>query len=464
MKRLVTALLLSGVYILSTIVPATTVLAQETPKCFVTDQATGRCLDQYYIDQGIIRYDPRPANCSSVDGANATVLAGADNREKIWNYLIAKGLSQPQTAGVMGNLQTESGGSWSPTVNEYGQEFGSAGYGLAQWTGGRRDALVAHLNTVASEQMVKYYNADYSTAAAATTQEEGFIPKNTKTDTLMPVADNDTLLLAQLNFLYDESKARTISQTSIDRGLGQAGDTEWDALKKLTSIEDAATLWVYSFERPANIEATAIVRAGHGKTIFEMYSDGTSTTGECASADKQALAKQIIESGNVVYFDSANQGAREIIEGIANGTNDGNSYPCGVNLLILQMIAAMTESHQIQITSLNRACIDDQVSAVSTRHYNGNGSAIDLDWIDRQLVEFTPGGSLVVELITPFLVPGSRVGQSQCSGLSLSVPEGVTRFPDTCHHLHIDVPPNADPSLKCITPVTAGGCDESQRV
>ena len=409
--------------------------------------------------------------CGANDGVTVSRLNGKDNREKIWNFLVAKGLSNEQTAGVMGNLQTESGGSWSPTVNEYGQEFGSAGYGIAQWTGGRRDALVAYMQLAAPSQMSQYYKAEYSTSESATTQEQGFIPINSTTGTAIPEEDNDALLLAQLNFLYDESRSRIISQSSIERGLGEPGDNEWDALKKLSSVEDAARLWVYSFERPADIEATAIVRAGHGQKILDLYSDGTTTTGRCSSPSKQALAKKIIESGNVVYFESDVE-AKDIFEGIANGTNDGNSFPCGINILILQMVAAMVENNTIQITSLNRACSDSTAGGASStrsRHYAGNGSGLDLDWIDRKPAEGMDGATAIVDIITPFLVPGSRIGQSYDYDGSpclpnLAVPDGVTRIVDACHHLHIDVPPNADPQLKCRGDVFTGDCDESQRV
>lgn len=413
-------------------------------------------------------YNPA-TTCGANDGVTVTRLNGGDNREKIWNFLVAKGLSNEQTAGVMGNLQTESGGSWNPMVNEYGKEFGSAGFGIAQWTGGRRTAIVSYLNTKAPSEMTNYYNANYAVAASATTQESGFIPKHATDDTPMPVEANDLLLLEELNFLYDESKSRTISQTSIDKGLGSAGENEWDALKKLTTIEDASRLWVYSFERPADVETTAIARAVHGQTIFDLYADGTSTTGECASASKQALAQQIIDSGNVVYFES-DIGAKKIFEDVASGANNGNDYPCGININILQMVAAMVKDHRIQITSLNRACISDL--SPTSRHYAGNGSGIDFDWIDNMPAELMPGATLLVEISTPFLVPGSRVGQSYDNRYdpmpaclpNLAVPDGVTRIVDACHHLHIDVPPNSDPNLKCKGDVSTGDCDESQRV
>ena len=54
----------------------------------------------------------------------------SQNEVITWNFLIGKGLSREQTAGIMGNLQQEHG-------------FNTTGDGLAQWTGGRKAALLS---------------------------------------------------------------------------------------------------------------------------------------------------------------------------------------------------------------------------------------------------------------------------------------------------------------------------------
>ena len=82
-------------------------------------------------------------------------LKGNTNEEKIWNYLVGKGLSEAGAAGLMGNLYAESGLRPNNLQNSYEKSLGysdeaytaavdsgsygnfvrdSAGYGLAQWT------------------------------------------------------------------------------------------------------------------------------------------------------------------------------------------------------------------------------------------------------------------------------------------------------------------------------------------
>ncbi len=54
----------------------------------------------------------------------------SQNESITWDFLMGKGLSREQTAGIMGNLQQEHG-------------FNTTGDGLAQWTGGRKSALLS---------------------------------------------------------------------------------------------------------------------------------------------------------------------------------------------------------------------------------------------------------------------------------------------------------------------------------
>ena len=68
-------------------------------------------------------------------GGGSTLLSGKDNKEKIWNYLIGKGLNNIQVAGIMGNIKQESG--FDPNA----LNPGSKAYGIAQWYQGRKTAL-----------------------------------------------------------------------------------------------------------------------------------------------------------------------------------------------------------------------------------------------------------------------------------------------------------------------------------
>lgn len=72
---------------------------------------------------------------------SSTVLSGKGNGDKVFNYFIGKGLSVPQVAGIMGNLQIESG--FDPTVLNGGAHNPdpsqvTVAWGLGQWLPGSK--------------------------------------------------------------------------------------------------------------------------------------------------------------------------------------------------------------------------------------------------------------------------------------------------------------------------------------
>lgn len=432
-------------------------------------------------DQPPNRCENTVATCAAA-GGSITALQGKDNEEKIWNYLTSAGLSGQQAAGVLGNVTTESGGTFSPSVNQFGSAFGADGYGIAQWTGGRRTILVSSLKKSVSDIMSKYYNVNYSTLGGGigaanssyTTADDGYIPQNASTGTSIGEADNDTFLLAELKFLVSESKNRSLSSLAvphIDDGNYQ-GMTEWQALLKQKSPTSASNLWVYSFEVPADIDTTAQNRAENAAKVYDKYStakSGADCAASAVSGSKVAIAKQIIATGNVTCWDEPTNPTCKIIKDVASGANDGNALPCGINMNILKMIAAIAKDHKITINSGNRGCTDDANGGNKTetsRHYAGNGSAIDFGDIDGISPHSVKGANLIISLISPYLVDNSSIGQSQADCLPSSVltlPSGIklNRFSDDCTHLHVDVPPDVDPALKCKVPINYGGCENT---
>ena len=89
-------------------------------------------------------YDNTSCGASpSVDGggAGSIALTGNDNAEKTWNFFKAKGLTDEQVAGMLGNFLQESGINPTRvqgTGNKNSQDPNStkSGWGLMQWTPG----------------------------------------------------------------------------------------------------------------------------------------------------------------------------------------------------------------------------------------------------------------------------------------------------------------------------------------
>ncbi|MFZ1257870.1 MAG: phage tail tip lysozyme [Candidatus Saccharimonas sp.] len=107
-----------------------------------------------------------PVKQVEVIGAKGSFTTPGENEIITWNFLIAQGFSREQTAGIMGNLMQE-------------HKFNTSGDGLAQWTGGRKAALMAlpdpyniytQLEFMMSELNGRYSGAKNAVLAATTVE------------------------------------------------------------------------------------------------------------------------------------------------------------------------------------------------------------------------------------------------------------------------------------------------------
>ena len=175
---------------------------------------------------------------SSIESAN---LSGSNNAQKIWNYFKEKGLSNEGIAGLMGNMQQESGLNPTNLQNSYETKLGysdqsytnavdngsynnfvhdSAGYGLVQWT---------------------YYSLKQDLL-------------NYKKQTGKSIGD----LGMQLDFLAHQ----------LQNGYSGV----WNTLKSTNNIQTASDEVMTKFERPADQSQSAKnKRASYGKSFYDLY-------------------------------------------------------------------------------------------------------------------------------------------------------------------------------------------------
>ena len=173
--------------------------------------------------------------CNSASGSTSSV-SGADNEAKIWNYLIGKGLGPVQAAGIIGNFAIES--HFDPTIQERGKTPPLGGYGIAQWTGTGRPGDPAGARRL---NMIKFVQ-DAGNAVDLTTQ------------TAAPPVDNDKLLIAELDYMWQEGQS----------ALAQ--------IRRETTPELAARSWMNNYERPLVRIQPSRERAA--RIAFNKYSTG----------------------------------------------------------------------------------------------------------------------------------------------------------------------------------------------
>ncbi|MGN0579785.1 MAG: phage tail tip lysozyme [Ruminococcus sp.] len=210
-------------------------------------------------------------------------LKGKNNEEKIWNFLIGKGLSTHGAAGLMGNLNAESALNPMNLQNTYEKSLGftdatytaavdsgkytnfvhdCAGYGLAQWTHyTRKEALLHYAKSVSAS-----------------------------------IGDLET----QLGFLYKELSSGYASLLAT--------------LKSAASVRAASDAVLTIYERPADMsERVKVLRASFGQTYFDRYAGTLAPT-----APEQPSTSLKYKAGDVVNFTGS---AHYVSSSAANGTS-----------------------------------------------------------------------------------------------------------------------------------------------
>ena len=77
-----------------------------------------------------------------LDSVTGNSPAQQDNAQIAFNYFVSQGLSPVQAAGIVGNLQGESGrGLNTSTINPGDGRDGTDSIGIAQWNSSRAQAL-----------------------------------------------------------------------------------------------------------------------------------------------------------------------------------------------------------------------------------------------------------------------------------------------------------------------------------
>lgn len=148
-----------------------------------TTYALGGKFDEgFYSSNDILFYNPEAAECTTGTIAAGGPSGGVDTLvktatlETIFKALITGGMTSVQAAAVMGSMYAESG--FNSDAHEVGNDIG---YGLVQWSFGRRTNLenfakekglpVSDVN-LQIEFLFKEYNASYKNSLVGTSFEK----------------------------------------------------------------------------------------------------------------------------------------------------------------------------------------------------------------------------------------------------------------------------------------------------
>ena len=85
-------------------------------------------------------YNPESYNPDGTPGVSGEGAGGTDRAKYAYQYFISKGFTPEQAAGIVGNLQAESGPNLDQLLNDVGG--GTGARGIAQWRGIRTNKFV----------------------------------------------------------------------------------------------------------------------------------------------------------------------------------------------------------------------------------------------------------------------------------------------------------------------------------
>jgi Phage tail lysozyme len=221
--------------------------------------------------------------CSS---SSSSTLVGTDNLQKAYNYFVSKGFTPAQSAGIVGNLNLESG--VEPEKLEGGQVIpyekltpaqisdSGLGWGIAQFT-----------------------------------------PPSSFGDSVKGTNKDPNSLQVQLDFIWQVLQAKDIKNPT---------KTYVQAIQATTTTDDAATVFMNDYERPL-IDAThdggLPARKAYAKQILQQYGGGTG--GSVSSCGDTTSPVGVYQNP---FRDVKNIVGNRIDQGV-DYDGDGNVYAIG---------------------------------------------------------------------------------------------------------------------------------------
>lgn len=209
-------------------------------------------------------------------------LIGKTNEEKIWNYFKSKGFTDFGTAGMMGNLYTESGLKPNNLQNT-----GNTKLGMTD------DEYVAAIDngTYTKDQFV------YDKQGAFLAQWTYWSRKKALYEFMVSRGVSIGNLEIQLDFIYKE--------------LSEGYKSTLNVLKTATSVRQASDAVLVNYECPGVIingteeqkEDTKKKRAGFGQIYYDKYAAKTTTP---ANSDLKYNENDIVDFTGTTHYANAN--------------------------------------------------------------------------------------------------------------------------------------------------------------
>ena len=233
----------------------------------------------------------------------------------------------------------------------------------------------------------------------------------------------------------DPAKAATTVQGNRD-GSGTYRPQIAAAQGLLSQLWDAAP--PIPLPVPLNISAGSSTSSESSGVVGSSENCSTQTNTQ-VSGDAKSLAQQILSNKNIQLT------GRLVLQDVQAAAN-GQPGSAGVmtSSAILKLILAVGQSHSVTVSAIQSGgtghCNNTPKAACpNDPHYTGD--AVDFSALDgKALTGRDPGSIIIIQAAASILPSGSGIGQNNCGGHTPALPDGFITFPDSCNHLHIQVP------------------------
>ncbi|MCY1718668.1 hypothetical protein OVA26_17160 [Microbacterium sp. SL62] len=184
-----------------------------------------------------------------------------------------------------------------------------------------------------------------------------------------------------------------------------------------------------------------VPRRADAESIVAAWSNASCTA--LVRATAQEAAAQVVAlhaAGKVTYLEDK---MWEQVVDTANGVPAPN---CQVDVRVLQLIVLAGQWYsEVRFSDLGRLCVNDcsYGAGMFSMHCKSPDLAVDFISLDGTPSSGADDRSIdFIRRLIPVLPQGAGIGQSNCrssAGDSLKTP-GLRQFPDSCNHLHIELP------------------------
>lgn len=254
------------------------------------------------------------------------------NEEQIWVYLRGKGLSQPAVAGIMGNLQAESGYLPNNLENVANNRLGITD---AEFTAMVDDGTVTRDEFISSQKFGLYsttfYGTQYYMYGYGLAQWTWFSLKAELYDFAKAQGKSIGDLNMQLDYLVKSALAM--------KKLANYGDS--------TDIEEATRLFHTVYENSSSTEAMIAKRVDVARGVFAKYGDASVTF----PRPETYTPGQFLDVATNAWYVSSVADAYAL--GLMTGVSGNEFAPTG-NVTLAQAITMAARVHSIYTTGAER--------------------------------------------------------------------------------------------------------------